>query len=222
MIRLREEENQREAEKHVQSVPRKRRASDESDSDSPSEPKRQKLTAELSEPGEEPPSSPSASATGPSTSRFPADFFSDASRAPVVLDADDEHEEDTAMPDQSAAPPSVPGQTSVDEEWAMFQQAVINAPDVQETYQRATVFAEAEIASETPTGFPPQLVEQPESEAPKELTEEEQRQKKAEEERELIMGRPSHYIPELPRIGPLTRVIQTDFSTRNARRRKPT
>ncbi|KII84459.1 hypothetical protein PLICRDRAFT_366122 [Plicaturopsis crispa FD-325 SS-3] len=115
---------------------------------------------------------------------FPSDFFSDSTRAPLPPTSDDS--EDESVPQASTAPGAPP--PGIDEEWERFTQAVINAPDQRETYERATVFAEPQVASETPEGFPLLQADVAEVE-PNKLTEEEARRKKEEDERELIMDR---------------------------------
>ncbi|KAF5367050.1 hypothetical protein D9758_004055 [Tetrapyrgos nigripes] len=125
--------------------------------------------------------------TGPSRD-FPADFFSDPSRAPPVyeLDSEDEGEATDAaaqtLPQRNATP------NAIDLEWERFQKEVVNAPDARETYENATVVAEPILASEVPEGFPaPEAEAEPEE--PDKLDEDALRQKKEQEERELIMDR---------------------------------
>jgi zinc finger protein 830 len=78
---------------------------------------------------------------------------------------------------------------ALDLEWEKFQQTVLNPPDERETYDRATVFAEPELASETPEGFPlPQPVDVT-IEAPNKKDEEQARRQKEQDERELIIDR---------------------------------
>lgn len=114
---------------------------------------------------------------------FPADFFSDPSKAPPPLS--DEEEEGQ---DEMAAQPAI-----VDDEWVRFQQAVLNAPvddDRRDAYDRATIAAEPVLASEVPEGFPPTLSEDRTGGVPQaEVSEEEMRQHREQEERELIMDR---------------------------------
>ncbi|KAI0723669.1 hypothetical protein C8Q72DRAFT_787196 [Fomitopsis betulina] len=108
---------------------------------------------------------------------FPADFFSDSSRAPPPPSEDED--EEVAAPTASAG--------AVDEEWERFQAAVVNAPDVHETYERATIMAEPMLAPEVPEGFPPHADEAAEEEAT--VDEGALRRRKEQDERELIMDR---------------------------------
>jgi len=135
---------------------------------------------------------------------FPADFFSDPNHP--VPDPDDEEIEDANGNPPPPTPPEKAAEKSViDLEWEEFQRTVINAPApivtdpkslLEETklegWNRATVFAEAELAPEVPEGFPERTTDQsgtaPKEEA-RELTEEEKAQEKAQDERELIMDR---------------------------------
>lgn len=117
---------------------------------------------------------------------FPSNFFSDPSRAPLPPQSDDEEEEKGET--EGAKTGNVPQpSTAIDLEWEKFQQAVLNPPDEREKYDRATVFAEPELASETPEGFPPQQAEETPAEAPKD--DEQIRRQKEQDERELIMDR---------------------------------
>ena len=117
---------------------------------------------------------------------FPADFFSDPSKAPPLPSDDEEGDEEgnTAPLPAPAPEPSV-----VDLEWEKFQQEVLNPPDQQETFQRATVIAEPVLNPDIPEGFPPREGDVPEAEPEEELTEELKRQRKEQDERELIMDR---------------------------------
>lgn len=117
----------------------------------------------------------------------PADFFSDPGRAmpPREPDSDEEDEDGPAAPPAASAAP-------VDPELAAFQ-AFINAPtqksqDSRDNYERATVFAEAELV-ETDEGLPPQNGDGAIAPPVEELTEEQKRALKEQEERELIMDR---------------------------------
>lgn len=122
-------------------------------------------------------------ATSKPANGFPADFFSDPSMAPPPA-SDDEDEEGQGHEDATAPPPAV-----IDAEWAAFEQQVLSKPDVKEVYEQATVFAEPELVDQT-VGMPSQPGEEAgDDEAKPELTEEELRQKKQEDERELIMDR---------------------------------
>lgn len=116
-------------------------------------------------------------------SALPADFFSDPSMAPPPAEEDEVEEEGGT---EAEGPKT---QDVLDIEWQQFQQSVINAPDYQETYERATVIAEPVLAAEVPEGFPTaegtdgQVVEN------EEVDEETRRKKKEQDERELIMDR---------------------------------
>ncbi|KZV77244.1 hypothetical protein PENSPDRAFT_679436 [Peniophora sp. CONT] len=127
---------------------------------------------------------------------FPADFFSDPTR--VVPEGGEDEDEDTEMADASApvpAPAAAPQPQSVlDDEWAAFQQTVLQPAQSsenntqQDTFARATVFAEPQLVTDsTQSGFPAEPEPEPE------LTEEQQankeRQRKEVEDRELIMDR---------------------------------
>ncbi|KAI0782280.1 hypothetical protein C8Q75DRAFT_693619, partial [Abortiporus biennis] len=130
---------------------------------------------------------------------FPTDFFSDPSKAPPPPSPDDDDSEDEQMPASSTALPSQPP-SAIDLEWEQFQKTVIaeaqSLPEdaKKDTYERATVFAEAVLSNDVPQGFPPRSgTGQSEVEAAvveeEELTEEEIRRQKEQDERELIMDR---------------------------------
>ncbi|PAV16607.1 coiled-coil domain-containing 16 [Pyrrhoderma noxium] len=170
-------------------------------------------------------SSTSVSASKPSKSGFPADFFSDPSQAPVLSTLDSEDESDSEAPHPSATTttnnttqtPSAP-KSQLDLEWEAFQASLTASADREEdqkiAYERATVFAEPELAPSAinggTSGFPPntgpgtfnnassegagqqgQQGQQEEAgkEEDEEETEEEKRARKEREERELIMDR---------------------------------
>ncbi|GJE85659.1 hypothetical protein PsYK624_017380 [Phanerochaete sordida] len=118
-------------------------------------------------------------------SGFPADFFSDPAQAPAAWeDADAEDGEGGAG--AAGAAPAAPA--AVDLEWEKFQQEVLNPPDVvEDTFQRATVMAEPTVNEDALAGFPPRddAAEEPQEE----LTEEQIRRRKEQDERELIMDR---------------------------------
>ncbi|KAI0833735.1 hypothetical protein BC628DRAFT_1406685 [Trametes gibbosa] len=124
-------------------------------------------SAEVHEPG------PAAAASA--RSALPADFFSDPSQAPAPPEDGEEEAADGAPSD------------ALDLEWAQFQESVVNAPDVQETYERATIMAEPVVALEVPQGFPGASEEA--EEAVEVLDEEGVRRQRAQDERELIMDR---------------------------------
>ncbi|KAI0663699.1 hypothetical protein C8Q70DRAFT_1042378 [Cubamyces menziesii] len=136
--------------------------------------------------GEPRPASTRASSTAPARSALPADFFSDPSQAPPPPEEDEEDGENGAGAPSADAPQDV-----LDLEWQQFQASVVNAPDLHETYERATIVAEPELAPEVPQGFPGSTVAGAEEpvEEPEVLDEEALRRKKEQEERELIMDR---------------------------------
>ncbi len=121
---------------------------------------------------------------------FPQDFFSDPSRAPVLL-SDDSDEEEEGTGDQTSSTQPAPGSkdTVVDLEYERFQRELLTiSVDPTEAYDRATVAAEPVLASVDIEGFPsaPEVPAAPEPDQP---TEAEIRQKREQEERELIMDR---------------------------------
>ncbi|KAI0762031.1 hypothetical protein BC629DRAFT_1294406 [Irpex lacteus] len=190
--RLREAQQKQVEEQRLQESGKRKADSgeDEGDEEAEAAVKRRKLTTATNDQAVSPePSIPAAS------NGFPANFFSDPSKAPPAPGSDDEDEEDSAA--TAVQPPTGPSATavvaqpnSIDEEWMKFQQTVLNAPDEPDTYERATVFAEPVLAAEVPEGFPPRegTDDQPElTEAP--LTEQEIRRRKEQDERELIMDR---------------------------------
>ncbi|CAK5276045.1 unnamed protein product [Mycena citricolor] len=119
---------------------------------------------------------------GPGGDSFPADFFSDPSRAAPAPPSDDEDEQQplpAALPTASAAP-------ALDAEWERFQREVVNVPDHMETYDNATVMAEAQLV-DTLEGLPSQNAEEePMDDA---AEQEEKRRQREVDERELIMDR---------------------------------
>lgn len=136
---------------------------------------------------------PAAAASG-----FPANFFSDPSRALPANDDNDDEE----LPASAPAPAQA---SELDAEWEAFQRNVINADlaaeSREESFARATIAAEPELAEELPQGFPAELAErraaaraalQPPAEeqqqAPEETAAEKNRRKEL-EEKELIMDR---------------------------------
>lgn len=121
------------------------------------------------------------------SSGFPADFFSDPSRAPLPPESDEEEdaEDDAPNPPPPAAPPSV-----IDLEYEKFQRELLNGPDFQETYERATVMAEPELVPESMEGLPVQEGENGQgSDLAQKQNEEASRRQKEQDERELIMDR---------------------------------
>ncbi|KAJ6544844.1 hypothetical protein DFH09DRAFT_1172895 [Mycena vulgaris] len=171
VARLKEQERLREAQRisqeeedESQQLHGKRKA-EEHDSESDTESKRRKVDNE--------------------SSSFPADFFSDPSRAPLPPPSDDEDDE---TPSAASAPAPAPTTSSLDSEWERFQRDVVNAPDHRDSYENATIMAEPELASETPEGFPPQQTDDA-PEQPSNVDLDAARRRKELDERELIMDR---------------------------------
>ncbi|KAG1882089.1 hypothetical protein F4604DRAFT_443596 [Suillus subluteus] len=132
--------------------------------------------------------------TTPRSSAFPSDFFSDLSKAPPAPLSDDSDDEDvnlsTVTPAKESGPHTVSvTQPELDQEWIKFQQTVINAPDARETYDRATVFAEPDLASDVAEGFPPLQGEKDPPETEAKLDPDEERRRKDQDEKEMIMDR---------------------------------
>ncbi|KAF8518193.1 hypothetical protein JB92DRAFT_2120711 [Gautieria morchelliformis] len=137
---------------------------------------------------------PTALSNAPATG-FPSDFFSDPSRAIALGEASsDEEEGDKDAPPSAVA---IPPQSNLDLEWAQFQETVINVPveaDARETFENATIFAEPQLSNEIPEGFPSSVVPgsniEPGLEASAVQKDEvEERRKREDEEKELIMDR---------------------------------
>ncbi|KAJ7475660.1 hypothetical protein FB451DRAFT_252125 [Mycena latifolia] len=175
VARLKEQERLREAqqmsdeggdETQQSTVPNAKRKAEEHDSESDTESKRRKVDS--------------------AGSSFPADFFSDPSRAPLPPPSDEE-EDDPPSAQPGPAPAPAPA-TSLDSEWERFQRDVVNAPDHRDAYENATIMAEPELASDTPEGFPPHQTDDA-PEEPNKLDLEEARRRKEQDERELIMDR---------------------------------
>lgn len=125
------------------------------------------------------------------TQSLPQDFFSDSSRVPVFLshDSDDESGDDdeTTSKAQSSAVPVV--SSDVDAEYERFQRELFSTNiDPSEAYNRATITAEPVTASTDIPGFPPIAAETAPQE-PIQLSDEEARLKREQDERELIMDR---------------------------------
>jgi len=115
---------------------------------------------------------------------LPTDFFSDPSRAPV-LSSDDSDEEDSTI--KAPQPPGV-SKSAVDEEYELFQRELTKTADSSDLYHRATVVAKPVVASANIQGFPIINPETKEDELAG-PTEREVRQKREQEEKELIMDR---------------------------------
>ncbi|KAG8720890.1 hypothetical protein FRC08_017472 [Ceratobasidium sp. 394] len=136
---------------------------------------------------------PVAAVPQTTTGGFPADFFSDPSRAPPVMGA----EEDDDDADESMPPPSATNPLSLDDEFAAFSKAVLQ-PALKSTsadvYEQATTMAEPELFNNTADGFPASVTGAAADgdgaqEEPEEETEAQKRQRLEQEERELIMDR---------------------------------
>ncbi|KAI9451070.1 hypothetical protein BJY52DRAFT_1191287 [Lactarius psammicola] len=130
---------------------------------------------------------------------FPADFFSDPSRAPQTLPEDDDDDDDDMDEggggDKGGAAAAPPPKSQFDLEWAAFERDMqtLPPPDPQETYARATVAAEPELVPIF-EGLPGQAPAGGEegtamSEREQKLSEDEERKRKQQEEHELIMDR---------------------------------
>jgi zinc finger protein 830 len=156
-----------------------------------------------------PPAAASASNTTATTSNtgngFPSDFFSDPSRA-IAISADSDSDDDNNGLSTSAQPstststsiPASPG-AGIDAEYAAFA-AFLEAPapadtesDQKETYERATLFAEAQLVT-APEGIPnsalgSHMAMESEVDAEPELTDEQKRKLKEQDEAELVMDR---------------------------------
>ncbi|PPQ75668.1 hypothetical protein CVT24_001932 [Panaeolus cyanescens] len=137
------------------------------------------------------------SSSAPSAGGFPQDFFSDPSRKPELLspDSDEENEDENTMsvdppkPDAAAKPTS-----EVDLEYERFQRELLqqsaSSEEKVEAFERATVFAEPQLTTEVEAGFPAKDAEQATVDPANTIPpEEEIRQKREQEERELIMDR---------------------------------
>lgn len=168
------------------------------------------------------PSVPSASADHSQEKRrkvddeggFPADFFSDPSRAPPPASPSDDEDNDDSSSIPQPPPLTTTSSSAIDSEWEAFQRA-INAvsqppsrPTNQDAFARATIAAEPELITNLPTGFPssvldrnddveataeegvaPRVVPEPGLEAEPEESEGDKYKRKEREERELIMDR---------------------------------
>ncbi|KAG2149005.1 uncharacterized protein EDB93DRAFT_353284 [Suillus bovinus] len=129
----------------------------------------------------------------PRSNTFPLDFFSDPSKAlpPLSDDSDDEELNlSIVAPAQESGLHTVAvAQPELDQEWIKFQQIVINAPDANETYDRATVFAEPDLVPDVAEGFPPLQGEKDAPEVEAKLDPDEERRRKDQDEKEMIMDR---------------------------------
>jgi zinc finger protein 830 len=118
---------------------------------------------------------------------LPTDFFSDPSHASVLL-SDGSDEEDPAIETSQPQPSPEAPKNAIDLEYELFQRELSKTTDSPDLYNRATVFAEPVAASTNFQGFPAMDPKTKENElvGP---TEEEIRQKRDQDERELIMDR---------------------------------
>jgi zinc finger protein 830 len=177
--KAREEQKLKELQMQEQVARGKRKAeeqsSDSSEESDEAETKRRKVDA----------GKPKAKSTG-----FPVDFFSDPSRAPLPPQSDDEEDEETPEDDVSKPPPLAAPPSAIDLEYEKFQRELLNGPDFQETYERATVIVEPELVQESMEGLPEQEGETgQESGLAQKQSEDAVRRQKEQDERELIMDR---------------------------------
>jgi len=163
---LKDAERRGEEWKEEQRIQGKRKA-EEYDGDS-DETKRPKVQAETGKP-----------------SPFPADFFDDSSQVSLLPHLGDPGDEEEKKRSHLAL---ASHETSVlDLEWERFQRDVLNQPDRLETYERATVFAEPVIVSNTQAeGLPSHQSDDTE---PAQVDSKQVRRRKEQDERELIMDR---------------------------------
>lgn len=84
--------------------------------------------------------------------RLPIDFFDDSGATPLPPVTNDEAPDTTvsAVVRASAQAASI----AVDAEWEKFQETVLQASDVRDAYERATIFAEPVLTNEVLEGFP--------------------------------------------------------------------
>ncbi|KAF8339858.1 uncharacterized protein EI90DRAFT_3117610 [Cantharellus anzutake] len=110
----------------------------------------------------------------PAPSGFPADFFSDPSRAPQ-LGGDSDNDDNNSSPVQGTSshsntlvtsyPPSTSAQITIDAELEVFEKAIASAskpapqPPDQAIFSRATVYAEPKLVEEVPEGFPESVLD---------------------------------------------------------------
>lgn len=148
---------------------RKRAADDEEEYDSDAV-KRPRVESDANEAEQQP-------------SNLPADFFS-TPRPPQT--------EDDAEDEKPADPPPVTATKAVDPaldaDWEVFQREVLNAPDLNEMFERATIAVEPQLVPVTHEGIPQQEDIQPDATS-EERAAEAKRKQKAQEEKELIMDR---------------------------------
>lgn len=137
-----------------------------------------------------------------SSSTLPPNFFSNPSLAPVISSASDTDDDESELP----LPPSLEKQATansqLDLELQQFQASLASINPIsqenseyagREAYDRATVFAEPEIHTNTDKGFPSdepsKNVDAPQNSSEKLETEDNRQLRQEQEERELIMDR---------------------------------
>ena len=116
---------------------------------------------------------------------FPSDFFSDPSRAPVLLSEDEGSDVEGANASTEAQSSAGTQKTTVDLEYERFQRGLSSTVDPEERYNRATIVAEPMVVSSNASGFQDEAT----VDISVEQKEEELRQKRDQDERELIMDR---------------------------------
>lgn len=190
IIHLREEEKRRQQAQEQEQTPhledsrspeptRKRKPGEDQTQSNGDSGKKRKVDAA---------SQPPQASSSPS-SLFPQDFFSDPSRGPVPSSYSDDEDEEEGKPATEKPNPPAAATSGVDEEYERFQRELLsNSVDPTEAYDRATITAEPVLASTQIAGFPPTTIDDAPEEPPQ-LTEEEVRQKREQEERELIMDK---------------------------------
>jgi zinc finger protein 830 len=192
VIKMKDQQKQKEQEELQAATTHKRKADEDEDEDMETEETAVTTKKQRIEEPVHPPAQP--------TSGFPANFFSDPSRAPAVLSVGDSDDEEDGQDRSTNIPAPVPEASNsnnpLDIEWTQFQQAMlVDAPapppiDLsRDVYKRATVFVEPEL-HDTMEGLPGQheselkgeIATQSMEEAPIRILGEE-------DERQLIMDR---------------------------------
>ncbi|KAI5898734.1 uncharacterized protein SCHCODRAFT_01206047 [Schizophyllum commune H4-8] len=148
----------------------------------------------------EPDEAPAKRQKGDNAGGFPSDFFSDPNRQLPPSTADDDDEDGDGM--QVDGPPADQQAPAADDplaaEYAAFMASVAQtAADAEEAhhdkYERATVFAEAQINNDALVGMPqaaePVIAERVDEGAPPDDPEETEEQKRERIDREIIMDR---------------------------------
>jgi zinc finger protein 830 len=118
---------------------------------------------------------------------LPTDFFSDPSRAPALL-SDDPDKDDSISETSRPQPQPDVAKVAIDLEYERFQRELTKTTDSLDMYNRATIVAEPVVAPTSMPGFPitDAQIKENEIAGP---TEEEIRQKREQEDKELIMDR---------------------------------